>query len=146
VLLQVGAAAPALAADLSVAPSPAAVVAGQASSSKMVAGVAAPSGERVLGFDAAPATQHSHGWCLVDGALRPESWCIGQRSCLLIKHNTVSCIRVPLQDAVLANAAMHLGPACMHTHGQLPCNTYDMATVYNTDNPARCIAFTLHCT
>lgn len=43
--LQVGAAAPALAADMTVAPSPAAVVAGQPSSSKMSPGVAAPSGE-----------------------------------------------------------------------------------------------------
>uniref|UniRef100_A0A383VN92 Uncharacterized protein n=1 Tax=Tetradesmus obliquus TaxID=3088 RepID=A0A383VN92_TETOB len=47
--LLVGAAAPALAADLTVAPSPAAVVVGQPSSSKMSPGVAAPS---VL-FDAA---------------------------------------------------------------------------------------------
>ncbi|WIA08457.1 hypothetical protein OEZ85_007894 [Tetradesmus obliquus] len=47
--LLVGAAAPALAADMTVAPSPAAVVAGQPSSSKMSPGVAAPS---VL-FDAA---------------------------------------------------------------------------------------------
>ncbi|KAF6250966.1 hypothetical protein COO60DRAFT_1705227 [Scenedesmus sp. NREL 46B-D3] len=41
--LLVGGAGPAVATDLTVAPSPAAVVAGQPSSSKMVAGVAAPS-------------------------------------------------------------------------------------------------------
>jgi hypothetical protein len=43
-LLQVGAAAPALAADLSVASSPAAVVAGQPATSKTISAVSAPSG------------------------------------------------------------------------------------------------------